>query len=415
MDIDNLIEKNNFIYSNELEYNQIERFEDIEDIKENLLKNILLNYKSPSQLQSLVFKSILNKRDLIAQSVGGTGKTLCCIITALQVIDENLNKPQVLILNPTVELSLCLYNSIKQIGNYLSEDNFLFAVVGTSRVDNLVRLGGLDSIKNPNNPNNLKNLAKIVIGTPGRTSDLIQNHPELFDSVRLVLVEESDEIISGFCEESFKGILSGLKDGYQLGLFASSLSEKTKTIADSLLTNPVKIFQSRQGVTMDMIKQTYLVTTQPKELIFNILTNKNIKNYIIYVNSDEKILELKKYFDSMYLEINFINSKTDNLEINKIINKLNNSLKNGIITSNILLIKRINIPNVNLILNWDLIKKDNIEIYMHQIIKNKSVNKKRLVINFVQNESDLEVIKNIENTFQTKISEFINDDFDYIK
>ena len=408
----NMSDNGEILLSNELEQNKINQFEDIEEIKENLLRGIFsCDFDYPSQIQSYVLKSMFNKKDIFIQSNAGTGKTTACAITALQVIDESVNKPQVLILNPNKEIALSSYNSIKKISTCLmGEDNFLLAIGGTNRKDNVLRMGGVFD----NEKNDVENVAKIVIGTFGRIDDLLKNYPNLFDSIKLLIVEECDEIISNCLEENFQSILTRLENKYQLCMLTTSLSEETKKIVDNLMVNSLKIFHKKNNLIISLTKQTYIITKKPLEIIKEILSNFCFSNYIIYVNSNDKIKEVKEYFDSSDLTIYPIDSNTEKNQIYSSIDNLQYNNKNGIVSTDILLINRTNIQKINLIINLDLPKNNNIENYIYRIGSNYHGIKRRLVINLLSDESELDIIKKIQNTFKVEITEFKNKDFEYI-
>jgi len=88
------------------------------EIKDNLLRGIYsYGLEKPTAIQSLVIPQILNKKDIIATSPNGTGKTLGYLISSIQMVDENVNNPQVIILSPMREFA----NSIIRIGKELSK------------------------------------------------------------------------------------------------------------------------------------------------------------------------------------------------------------------------------------------------------------------------------------------------------
>ncbi len=414
-----MINNGEILLSNELEKNKIYKFEDIEEIKENLLRGIFsCDFDYPSELQSYVLKSMFNKKDIFIQSNAGTGKTTACVITSLQVIDESVNKPQVLILNPRTELALCSYNSIKKIATYLmTEDNFLLAIGGTNRKDNILKMGGI--VKNEKS--DVDNVAKIVLGTFGRIDDLISNYPHLFDSIKLLIVDDCDEIINCCLKENFQSILTKLKSGYQLCMLTTSLSEETKTIVDNLMENSLKIFHIKNNLIISLTKQTYIITKKPLEIIKEIISNFCFSNYIIYVNSNNKIKEVKEYFDSANLSgssdftIYPFDSNTEKNQIYSTIDNLSHYSTNGIVSTDILLNNRANIQKINLIFNLDLPKNNYIENYIYRIGSNYHGIKKRLVINLLSDESELDIIKKIQSVFKVEITEFKNKDFEHIK
>ncbi len=413
MNKEDMIDINDFLLSKELVENEINNFEDIEEIKENLLRGIFsCDFDYPSELQSYVLKSMFNKKDIFIQSNAGTGKTTACAITALEVIDESENKPQVLILNPRTELALSSYNSIKKIATYLmSEDNFLLAIGGTNRKDNILKMGGNVG----NEKSDVENVAKIVLGTFGRIDDLISNYPHLFDSIKLLIVDDCDEIINCCLLENFQSILTKLKNGYQLCMLATTLSEETKKIIDNLMVNSLKIFYKKNNLIISLTKQTYIITKKPLEIIKEILSNFCFLNYIIYVNSNNKIKEVKEYFDSSDLTIYPIDSNTEKNQIYSIIDNLQYNSTNGIVSTDILLTNRTNIQKINLIFNLDLPKNNNIENYIYRIGSYYHGIKKRLVINLLSDESQLDIIKKIQSVFKVEITEFTNKDFEYIE
>jgi ATP-dependent RNA helicase DeaD len=420
MNNDNIIELEPFTISADLLENKIFCFEDLEELKEKLSIGILVcNYKYPSQIQSHVLKSMFNKKDIFIQSPAGTGKTTACLITTLQIIDETLNKPQVLILNESKEMILYSCELIKKLGYYLSEDDFLLAIGGTNKNDNILKMGGMIglSVMDGSSDDKKENgkVAKIVFGTLGRIGDLVNYNPNLFDSIKLVVVEDCDDIITGYSKDIFDGILSSLanivKNKYQLCMITSSISDETKSFVNELSPNPLKIFQKTGYIINHSIRQTYMITKNPKEFIGQILSDYVIEHCIIYTGSNEKTKEIKEYLNGFGYEIAEINSHTDKNQIYSIIN---DGISRCIVATNTLLLNRVNFSKKNLVINLDLPKKNNIETYIHRIANNQLTNKNRLVINILVEESDLEILKTIEKTFQFKIIKFKLEDFEFI-
>lgn len=418
MNNDNTIELEPFTISTDLLENKIFCFEDLEELKEKLSIGILVcNYEYPSQIQSHVLKSMFNKKDIFIQSPAGTGKTTACLITALQIIDETLNKPQVLILSEAKEMILYSCELIKKLGYCLLEDDFLLAIGGTNKNDNILKMGGIIGIddEDKDKKENAK-VAKIVFGTLGRIGNLINQYPNLFDSIKLLVVEDCDDIITGSSKDIFNGILGNLanvvENKYQLCMITSSISDETKSFIDKLSPNTLKIFQKTGYIINHSIRQTYMITKNPKEFINQILSNYLIENYIIYVDSNEKTKEIKEYLNGFGYEIAEINSYTDKNQIYSIIN---DGMSRSIVATNTLLLNRVNFNKKNLVINLDLPKKNNIESYIHRIANNQITNKNRLVINILKDESDLEILKTIEKTFKFVIKEFELEDFKYIE
>ena len=128
------------------------------DLNDNLLRGIYsYGFENPSDIQIKALPIINAKRDRIAQAQSGTGKTGAFTIGALNLLDVELKKTQVLILNPTYELVNQNHDVMKALGQYMNVT--IMKVVGKTSVEECKR----DLQKEP----------QIIIGTPGRVLDMI--------------------------------------------------------------------------------------------------------------------------------------------------------------------------------------------------------------------------------------------------
>lgn len=149
-------------------------------LKEELLKGIYQHgIEKPSAIQQRVIKPILNHRDVIAQSQSGTGKSTLFCIAALQLINHKSKEVQVLILSPTRELAIQSNNIITTFGDYLNAQS-LACVGGGSTGENIRALQTQG--------------VQIISGTPGRVLDLIQKHTINCKNIKLLIIDEADEM-----------------------------------------------------------------------------------------------------------------------------------------------------------------------------------------------------------------------------
>ena len=190
-----LLDKEDIMVSKEVFDDEKDNFDDMggnEGLKENLLRGIYAyGFEIPSRIQSLAIPQIINGREILAQSQSGTGKTGAFLISAIQMIDENLNAPQVIILSPTHVLAQQTYMVGKSIVNFFENITFSFTVGGTDRLQNLKELG----LKTKDKDN--EKVAQIIVATPGRLFDLLQSNASLFDHIKLFIVDECDELLAG--------------------------------------------------------------------------------------------------------------------------------------------------------------------------------------------------------------------------
>ena len=166
-------------------------FDDL-NLKDNLLRGIFsYGFEDPSPIQGKAIPIMNSKKDLIAQAQSGTGKTGAFSIGVLNNIDVSSNTTQVVIINPTHELANQNFNVIKELSNYL-DINILSVIGGTD-----VRKCQSDLSKNHH----------IVVGTPGRILDMIQKRYLVTENIKMIILDEADEILSYGFKDSIYGII----------------------------------------------------------------------------------------------------------------------------------------------------------------------------------------------------------------
>ena len=155
-------------------------FEDLE-LKDTLLRGIYaLGFEKPSIIQQKAILPIIHTHDIIAQAQSGTGKTATFSIGLLNRINENNKSTQGLVLAHTRELALQIFTVMRGLSQYM-DITYNLSVGGTLIRDNIDEL-----LKNPT----------VVIGTPGRVLDMINKKALNTRTLRLLVIDEADEMLS---------------------------------------------------------------------------------------------------------------------------------------------------------------------------------------------------------------------------
>ena len=158
-------------------------------LDDKIMKSIKeLGFKKPTPIQSKVIPHLLlSNQDLIATAQTGTGKKAAFGLPLLQLTDTNSNKIQTLILCPTRELCFQIGKELSTYSKYLKSINIL-SVYGGAKIDKQIR--------------SLKKGPQIIVGTPGRTKDLIRRKKLFLENIKRLVLDESDEMLSmGFKDE----------------------------------------------------------------------------------------------------------------------------------------------------------------------------------------------------------------------
>lgn len=409
-----LLEKDDIVCSPEVFEMECETFDDIggdEGLKEKLLQGIYAyGFENPARIQSLAIPQIISGREVLAQSQSGTGKTGAFVISALQIINEEIKAPQVIILSPTCELAQQTYVVARSIGSYMKDINFSYSVGGADRFNNIKELGGVTGSKKMDETQ----IAQFIVATPGRLKDLLSHNPELFDNIKLLIIDECDELLRGTFKEELKTIIKALPTDIKISLFSATLNVDVVKLTDALLDNPVKILIKKEKITLKGIKQTYVkINHQDDKIEFlkDMLKTLPIQQFIVYVNSKKNAEKLKEYLEKENYAVMTINSSNSKIERAEIIRNFKKGGAKCLISTD-LLARGIDIQQLSLVINYDLPRADNIQAYIHRIGRSGRFGKKGLSINLIT-DYDKDIQNLIAVTFKCQIlplkADFVKD------
>ena len=372
------------------DYNSLEinNFEDL-NLKENLLRGIYAyGYEKPSAIQKKAILPFLDKHDLIAQAQSGTGKTATFSIGLLQNIDENLKETQALVLSHTRELSLQILEVIKNISSYMNL-TYNLSVGGTTIRDNLDEL-----LRNP----------QIIIGTPGRVLDMINKKALNTRQLKILIVDEADEMLSKIFSNQIYDIFRFLPNNIQVGLFSATMTPEFFKISNNFMRNPIKILVKNEELTLEGIKQFY-INIDKQEFKFDTLCDIyeacSISQTIIYCNSKRGVEELSNRLLDNNFSVSSIHGEMNQTERNQIMSDFRNGTSRIMISTD-LLSRGIDIQQVSLVINYDI--PNNPESYIHRIGRSGRYGRKGVAINFITNY-DSRRMEDIEKYYSTQVEE----------
>ena len=184
-------------------------------LSDDLLRGIYsIGFEYPSVIQQKAIVPLTNGIDMIAQSQSGTGKTGTFSIGSLQIIDPEIKGPQVLILSPTRELAQQTYVVVSQLNKYL--DYTVTTLIGCKNMNH--------------NFKQLDNGCQIVIGCPGRVYDMLRRFVLKTDTLKLLIVDEADEMLSRGFKDQIYDILQYIPEPCKVGLFSATMPEEVLNI-----------------------------------------------------------------------------------------------------------------------------------------------------------------------------------------
>ena len=350
-------------------------------------------FESPSRIQQLAIVPMKEHNDIIAQAQSGTGKTGAFTIGSLSVIDISIRAPQVLVICPTRELSQQIEKVASSIGYYMNL--LVLSATGGNKLHNDIQL--------------LKKGAQFIVGTPGRIFDLIRRKELKLEHIKYLILDEADQMLEDLFLEQIKEILnSQFPETTKLALFSATMPEDMLQIAERYLQNPVRIRIANDDVTLDGIKQYYVMIDHEEwklPTLLDIYQHITVNQAIIYVNKRHKAEWLMKQLVNSGFTIEFIHGDMEVAERKKHMDNFRSGSTRVLISTD-LLARGIDVQQVSLIINYDMpIQHEN---YIHRIGRSGRYGRKGLAINLICT-NEMDTITKIEEYYSTTISELPGD------
>jgi len=202
-----------------------------------------LGFEKPTPIQAKTIPHLLSSdRDIIASAQTGTGKTAAFGLPAIQLTDVEDKRTQTLVLCPTRELCLQITKDLTSYSKNVKGIKTV-AVYGGASIETQIRA--------------LNKGAQIVVGTPGRTKDLIKRKKLLLGNVQRVVLDEADEMLTMGFKEDLNAILAKTPEDKQTLLFSATMSKEIVTITKKYMSDPVELVAKRKNIGAENVKHIY--------------------------------------------------------------------------------------------------------------------------------------------------------------
>ena len=188
----------------------------------------------------------MNGKDIIGQAQTGTGKTCAFGIPAISLLDRESEGVQVLILSPTRELAIQSSEELKSISKYKSGVRIL-PIYGGQPIDRQIRA--------------LKNRPQIIIGTPGRVMDHMRRHTLKLEHLRMIILDEADEMLNMGFREDIDTILRDVPEDRQTILFSATMPREILDLTKRYQRSPVYVKVTHKELTVPNIRGKLLTVS----------------------------------------------------------------------------------------------------------------------------------------------------------
>jgi translation initiation factor 4A len=361
------------------------------DIDPFILRGIYAyGFEKPSPIQSKAVIPISKGLDIIAQAQSGTGKTAAFSIGALSRINLTENFTQVLIMSPTHELTRQINTVIQGLSSMMTGIR-IKTIIGGSSINE-----DIDSMRT--------NPPHIIVGCPGRVYDMIKRKHISGNKLKLVILDEADELLSSGFKEQVYNVFQQLNVDVQIALFSATLPNNILQITTKFMRNPVTICVKSESLTLEGISQYYVALDDDRQkyaTLKDLYQFISLSQCIIYCNSVKRVCDLYEAMKEDNFPVCCIHSNMDKTEREKSFAEFKNGSARVLISSNVTA-RGIDIQQVSVVINFDLPK--DIHTYLHRIGRSGRWGRKGNGINLITRR-DIYKMKEIETYYATQIQE----------
>jgi ATP-dependent RNA helicase RhlE len=366
-------------------------FDDLKIIEPILAALKQEGYTTPTPIQQQAIPHALQQRDILGCAQTGTGKTAAFSIPILQLLSERTqgakgNRPiKALILTPTRELAIQIDESLKAYGRNLG-------------LRHLVIFGGVGQTPQTEA---LKRGVDILVATPGRLIDLINQKYISLQHIEFFVLDEADRMLDmGFIHD-VKKVIAKIPAKRQTLFFSATMPAEIQKLADTILNKPVKVEVTPVSSTAEKVEQEIYFVDKPnkKNLLIHLIDELNIQHALVFART-------KHGSDRVARDLNKAGIKADSIHGDKSQNARQRALSNfkerkiKVLVATDIAARGIDIDDLQHVINFDI--PNVAETYVHRIGRTGRAGASGKSISFCDAEEKA-YIKDIEKLTGNKI------------
>ena len=327
------------------------RFDEL-PLSEEIQKAVAdMGFTEASPIQSEAIPYIMEGRDVIGQAQTGTGKTAAFGIPALEMIDTQIRSVQALVLCPTRELALQVSEELKKLSKYKKALN-VAAIYGGESIERQIR--------------ELKAGAQIVIGTPGRVMDHMERRTLRLDAVKMIVLDEADEMLDMGFREDIESILEQMPEERQTIFFSATMSKPIMSLTKRYQNDPQLVKVVKNELTVPNIEQLfYEVKGKAKvEVMSRLIDFYNLKLMLVFCNTKAKVDELVEELQVRGFQAEGLHGDLRQAQRNNVMAKFRAGTINVLVATDVAA-RGIDVDDVDAVFNFDIPLDE--EYYVHRI------------------------------------------------
>ncbi|MBD3611218.1 MAG: DEAD/DEAH box helicase [Hydrogenovibrio crunogenus] len=347
-----------------------------------------IGYETPSPIQEQAIPVLLKGGDILGMAQTGTGKTAAFALPILSKIDLKQKDPQVLVLAPTRELAIQVAEAFQTFSRGVKGLHVL-PIYGGSEYGTQIRA--------------LKRGVHVVVGTPGRVMDHIKKGTLKLDTLKVMILDEADEMLRmGFIDD-VEWILKHTPDTRQIALFSATMPKEVHRIANTYLQDPTEVIIKQKAATASLIEQKYWLVSGLHKLdaLTRILEAETFDGIIIFVRTKTATVELAEKLEARGYAAAALNGDVAQNQRERTVDQLKKGKLDILIATDVVA-RGLDVERISHVINYD-IPYDN-ESYVHRIGRTGRAGRSGTAILFVA-PRERRLLRSIEASTKKKITQ----------
>ncbi|GAA5795734.1 hypothetical protein HPULCUR_001096 [Helicostylum pulchrum] len=370
-----------------------------------LLKGLYtMKFTKPSKIQERAFPLLISDppKNMIGQSQSGTGKTATIVLTMLTRLNLSIKAPQAICLTPTRELARQIIDVVQEMSKF------------TDITSELVVKDTLHNGKHAR--------SQIIVGTPGRVSDVIKRKQLPVNDVKVFVLDEADNMLDRDClgDQSIR-IRNMLTKDPQIVLFSATFPEHVRTFSARFASGANEISLKREELSVNSIKQLYMDCNSEEhkfETLCNIYDLLTISQSIIFCKRRGSADKISQRMKSQGHLVGSLHGMMSPEERDKLMDDFRRGIFKVLISTNVVS-RGIDVSLVSLVINYDLpldvLDQVDFEAYLHRIGRTGRFGRTGVSIILVESKSTWQQMQQIERHFCRKIVRVPTEDWQQVE
>jgi ATP-dependent RNA helicase DeaD len=347
-----------------------------------------LGYEEPTPIQREAIPAVISGRDLVGQAATGTGKTAAFALPLLQRIVPGGASPQALVLVPTRELAIQVAEATQRYGRTLGTR--VLAVYGGAPIGRQIRA--------------LESGVDVVVATPGRAIDHLSRKTVSFEDLRVVVLDEADEMLDMGFAEDVEAIMAAVPSGHQTVIFSATLPARIDKLVKQYLSDPVRIRIQREHSPTETarVRQTaYIVTRQYKaSALGRILDIESPTAAVVFCRTREEVDTLSESLGARGYRAEALHGGMTQDQRDRVMGRVRNRTAELLVATDVAA-RGLDIDHLTHVINYDV--PTDTDAYVHRIGRVGRAGRDGVAITLVEPRQH-RLLKSIEKATKQKIA-----------